>query len=202
MTTPIEALIHLSRQEPTHDDFSAFQIEVRDETNNRGIAALLAANADLALRSAIDRNLLVREGHFQDLFSPRGILNSFEAKIRIGYHMGIYGDQHKQNLDCIRAIRNAFAHMPKPLNFDTPEVRAVCDLMTMPAPIAPHTINTQTGKPAFELVGGKTARQRYIKICSRVSHNRFWIGTTISPGIQCDPTNVHVRMKARHVRLP
>jgi hypothetical protein len=186
MTTPIEALIHLSRQEPTHDDFSAFQIEVRDETNNRGIAALLAANADLALRSAIDRNLLVREGHFQDLFSPRGILNSFEAKIRIGYHMGIYGDQH----------------MPKPLNFDTPEVRAVCDLMTMPAPIAPHTINTQTGKPAFELVGGKTARQRYIKICSRVSHNRFWIGTTISPGIQCDPTNVHVRMKARHVRLP
>jgi hypothetical protein len=88
MTTPIEALTHLSRQDPTHDDFLAFQAEIKDETNNRGVAALLAANADIALRVAIDRNLLVREDHFQDLFSPRGILNSFEAKVRIGYHMG------------------------------------------------------------------------------------------------------------------
>ena len=131
MTTPIEALTRLSRQVPTRADFEAFHAEIKDETNNRGVTALLAANADIGLQLAIERNLLVTEtdDHFGDLFRPGGLLNNFGAKIRIGYHMGIYGNVHKKNLDCILAVRNAFAHAPKPLTFDTPEVKAVCDLL-------------------------------------------------------------------------
>ena len=136
------------------------------------------------------------------MFHQAGILNSFEAKIRVGYYMGIYGHVHKNNLDCIKAIRNAFAHAATPLSFETPEVKAACDLMKQPKPIHPHAINAKTGKPEFEIVGGESARDRYIKICSRVAHNLFWIGTTISPGILTDPADPTVPVKARPVPLP
>lgn len=203
MTTPLDALIHLSRQDPTPEHFVAYLAELKDEKNNRGVAILVAANAEIALRTAIHRNLLVKEDTYKELFhAQRGILSSFEAKIRIGYSMGIYGDVHKTNLDCIKAIRNAFAHSAQPISFDTPQVRSVCDLMQQVDAIAPRTIVSATGKPEFELLGNETSRERYIKICTRVAHNLFWIGTTISPGIQCDPENVHVPMTARPVPLP
>jgi hypothetical protein len=203
MTTPLEALISLSRRDPTPEHFSAFSAEVKDEKNNRGVAILLAANAEIALRTAIHRNLLVKEDSYSELFhAQRGILSSFEAKIRIGYSMGIYGDVHKINLDCIKAIRNAYAHSAQPISFDTPEVKAVCDLMQQVDAVAPRAVNAKTGKVEHDLLGNETPRERYIKICGRVAHNLFWIGTTISPGIQCDPTNAYVPMTARHVPLP
>lgn len=202
MTTPLEALVSLSRQNPTPEHFADFQAEIKDEKNNRGVAILLAANAEIALRVAIDRNLVVREDSHKDLFSPRGILSSFDAKIRIGYCMGVYGNVHKNNLDCIRAIRNAYAHAAQPLTFDTAEVKAVCNLMAQVEAIFPRSVNAKTGKTEFELTGEETARERYIKICSRVTHNLFWIGTTISPGILYDPSNIHSSVKNRPVPLP
>jgi hypothetical protein len=201
MTTPLEALAHLSHRSPTPEGFTGFLQEVNAEKNDRGAAILLGSNAENALQVAIDRNLVVREDAYKLLFHSSGPLSSFEAKIRIGYAMGIYGDQHKNALDCIKGIRNAFAHAVHPISFETAEVREVCNLMTIPEVILPRSVEPETGEPALKLVGKETPRLRFKKVCEAVSHNLFWIGTTISPGILCDPTNVLIPMKARRVPL-
>jgi hypothetical protein len=54
--------------------------------------------------------------------------------------MGLFGDQMKHNLECIRGIRNAFAHAVIPITFETSELKAVCDTMMMPEICFPRAI--------------------------------------------------------------
>jgi hypothetical protein len=99
MTTPLEALASLSRQDPTIQSFWGFHEEVNAEKNERGAAIILAANAEIALRYAIKRHLIVTDHSEKYLFHSSGPLRSFEAKIRIGYSMGLYREQTKNNLE-------------------------------------------------------------------------------------------------------
>ena len=173
MTTPLEALARLSRKDPTPEYFARFHAEISAEQNHRGAAILLAANAEICLRYAIKRHLATTDDAEQILFQSGGPLRSFEAKIRVGYTMGLYGEQTKRNLDCIKAVRNAFAHAVIPINFDTAEVKAVCDLMTMPEILPPRALDATTFQPRGILPDFPTARERFQKICEAVSHNLF-----------------------------
>lgn len=189
MTTPIEALAYLSRQEPTYAHFQAFQAEVNAEKFDRGAAILLATNCETCLRYAIQRNLIVAaDDVYQKIFRSGAPLGSFEAKIRIGFAMGIFREQTRNNLNAIKAIRNAFAHSIVPINFETPEVRAVCDLLIMPEIMWPRAISVATGNPTGNIPPDATTRVRFQKISEALSHNLFNFGTTISGGIPSDPT--------------
>jgi len=53
-------------------------------------------------------------------------LNTFHAKIVMGYSLGIYGKITRDDLHRIKRIRNAFAHSFRPITFDTPEVSKEC----------------------------------------------------------------------------
>jgi len=187
MTTPLEALAYLSRQDPTSDYLAAFRDEVNAEKFDRGAAILLAANVEICLRFAIERNLVTTGDYYRLLFRSGAPLNSFESKIRIGYTMGLFGDQTKYNLDCIKGIRNAFAHSIIPINFETREVKAVCETMNTPEICFPRSIAAST----LEAVGtGPTqtsSRSKFQKICEVLSHNLFQFGSTISRGIPSDP---------------
>jgi hypothetical protein len=83
------------------------------------------------------------------------------------------GAQTKNNLDCIKGLRNAFAHAVIPIDFDTPEVNAVCEQMTMPKILAPRAIEAATGLPTGRLPDLVMPRQRFQKICEAVAHNLF-----------------------------
>jgi hypothetical protein len=172
MTSPLEALEYLSRQDPTHEYFSRFQAEVNAERNERGAAILLAANTELCLRYSIQRHLITVEDGERMLFSPRGELRTFGAKIQFAFLKGLYETTTKQNLDCIRGIRNAFAHAVIPISFETSQVKTVCDIMTMPEILAPRAID-QSGTPRGTLSESPTARERFQKICEAVAHNLF-----------------------------
>jgi hypothetical protein len=186
MTTALEALARLSRQEPTPEYFIAFQEEINAEKNDRGAAILLACNVEICLRFAIDRNLTLGIDAYKDLFHTGGPLRSFEAKIRVGYNMGLFRDQTKHNLDCIKGIRNAFAHSITPIMFATAEVKTVCDTMTMPEICFPRAIDAKTHEPRGTLPVDATARLKFQRICEATSHNLFVFGT-ISRGIPSDP---------------
>jgi hypothetical protein len=110
MTTALEALARLSRQKPTPEYFIAFQEEINAEKNDRGAAILLACNVEICLRFAIDRNLTLGIDAYKDLFHTGGPLRSFEAKIRVGYNMGLFRDQTKHNL----SIASKEFGMPSP----------------------------------------------------------------------------------------
>jgi len=174
-----DALSQLTRQDPTPEHFSEFMGQVNAEKNDRGAAILLACNAEIALRYAIRRQLTTTEDAEAILFRFGGPLRSFEAKIRVGYAMGLYREQTKNNLDCIRSVRNAFAHSVIPIRFDTLQVKAVCDLMTMPEIMPPRAVDPPTGLPQ-PIPGSTTTRQRFQRICEAVSHNIFLLGVHIA----------------------
>jgi len=160
---PLEALANLSRQEPTPEYLQAFHEEVNAERFDRGAAILLACNVEICLRYAIERNLTVNGDPYKILFRTGAPLNSFEAKIRVGYAMGIFLDQTKNNLSCIKVIRNAFAHSMIPLRFDTPEVDAACDEMQMPEISFPRAITAGTTESVGALPPNPTLRQKFQK---------------------------------------
>jgi hypothetical protein len=187
MTKPLEALAFLSRQDPTEEYLLAFHQEVNAEKNDRGAAILLASNLEVSLRYAISGNLAVVDDNYKVLFHTGAPIRSFEAKIRIGYAMGIFGEQTKYNLDCVKGIRNAFAHAVIPITFETAEIKAVCETMVMPEILYPQAISGTTGEPIGALQPNATNRQKFQKICEALSHNLFWFGTTISRGIRSDP---------------
>jgi len=171
--TALESLAYLARQDPTPEYFSRFHQEVNAETNERGAAILLAANTELCLRFSIKRHLVTAEDAERLLFRSNGPLRSFEAKTRIGFAMGLYGDETANNLNCIRVIRNAFAHAVIPIGFETAEVIAAVALMTMPDILPPSAVDPETLKPRGTLPQSPTTRQRYQKICEAVAHNLF-----------------------------
>jgi hypothetical protein len=202
MTTYLEALARLSRQEPTIQDFVDFQAEINAEKNDRGAAILLACNVEICLRIAIERNLTVEGEAYRLLFHSGAPLRSFEAKIRAGYAMGLFGDQTKHNLDCVKEIRNAFAHALIPINFETPQVIAVCASMQMPELCLPHTIDSATLAARGSLPTNATARQKFQKVCEAISHNLFVFGSTVCKGTRSDPhIGAHV-VRIRSKPLP
>lgn len=187
MTKALQELAHLSRQEPTPEYFVAFHKEINAERNDRGAAILLACNVEICLRFAISRNLTVGgSDSYKELFLTSGPLWSFEAKIRIGHNMGLFRNHTKSNLDCIKAVRNAFAHAIIPITFDTPQVKRVCEIMTMPEICFPRAIDGKTQEPRGALPANATSRLRFQKICEAISHNLFVFGT-VSRGIPSDP---------------
>src|SRR5580704_5762255 len=58
--------------------------------------------------------------------SDGGPLSSFHGKILIGFAIGMYGPATRHDLLAIKRIRNAFAHAPRSINFDTPEIISEC----------------------------------------------------------------------------
>lgn len=105
------------------------------EYKDRARAIVAVTNLELALETAIlshfvplddmERRLLFSEDHD----SP---LSSFAAKIRIGYALNIYGRHMMDDLNCLRSLRNAFAHASRHVDFSTPEIAAACDVLKLP----------------------------------------------------------------------
>ena len=58
---------------------------------------------------------------------------SFSAKIKIAHAIGVIGDEAKDDLEKIRTVRNTFAHSILEIDFETPEIQAVCKSIKVPA---------------------------------------------------------------------
>jgi hypothetical protein len=100
------------------------------------------------------------ENSWRQLFDPEkgGPLGSFAAKIRVAYAMGLFGPQTRDELDCIKAVRNAFAHGTLSLDFKTPQIMKICNHFSL---YEKSTI--------VEGLWGNTAKDRYISTVAFVS---------------------------------
>jgi hypothetical protein len=58
--------------------------------------------------------------------------STFAAKITMAYALELIGPISRADLNLIRFLRNSFAHSRKPMNFEVPEVRAVCAKLQFP----------------------------------------------------------------------
>jgi hypothetical protein len=91
----------------------------------RASAIIAAAFVEDALRVAIYISLSqISEEEERALFEAEGApLSSFHGKILIGHAIGVYGPVAKTDL----LTGNAFAHAPRSIDFDTPEIIAECN---------------------------------------------------------------------------
>jgi hypothetical protein len=62
-----------------------------------------------------------------EMFDNEGApLSSFHAKIVMGYALGIYGQVTREDLRRMQRVRNAFAHSPRAITFQTLEITEQC----------------------------------------------------------------------------
>jgi DNA-binding MltR family transcriptional regulator len=83
-----------------------------------------AAFLDVYLESLIRMSLVpLGAKDTEALFGPDRPLGTFSSRIRIAQALGIFGPKTAHDLNIMREIRNAFAHVIRKINFDTPEVK-------------------------------------------------------------------------------
>jgi DNA-binding MltR family transcriptional regulator len=134
-----EALRELLRDKVTEEDSlpGLFDFENHDMRRyaDRAAALITATILEQGLEYALASHFVELDpNEHRDLFSEDADapLSSFAARVRLAYALGVFGPKTRDDLTCIRAVRNAFAHAKAHLNFQSPQIIAVCDLLHYP----------------------------------------------------------------------
>ena len=101
--------------------------------NDRATALIVGATLSQRLKQAIERYLVVKNATelgrlFYEAQAPLG---AFASRILMASALGFLRPAERRNLDTFRRIRNAFAHTAQTIQFDTPEVNAECEKLTL-----------------------------------------------------------------------
>src|SRR5262249_31673887 len=103
-----------------------------DSKSDRVTAIVLSAITQDSLVDVIRASMAKRDYEVPWLTDPAGPLGRFKAQILLAYAVGIIGKNAATDLDCIRQIRNKFAHWPlvkhcsgkwESPTFSSPEIR-------------------------------------------------------------------------------
>ncbi len=118
------SLKKLAKQIPKSQELIDILDQVARDQHDKGAALTAASLVDGAIQEALMTKF--SEDSESNLFGPNAPLRPFSAKIRVARALDLFNDLANSDLECIREIRNAFAHTMLPLLFETPEVKAVC----------------------------------------------------------------------------
>jgi hypothetical protein len=140
----INALTKLMRKKVTSDQTKAYFEEVG------------AVGDEDALQTAIAANLKV-DADDAKLFGYDSPMGTF----RIASAIGIIGPATKNDLNLVKAIRNTFAHSKIPMNFETPEIAAAANLLSM----TPVNNGSSTALPFAEAILKYQKRPRFSVAC-------------------------------------
>ena len=105
----------------------------KETESDRAVAILAATQVEDSLESAILSRLSPKltKRDIAELFENEGPISTFSSKIRMAFALRLFGHEVRTDLNCIREIRNVFAHARAPIKFDTPEVaEAVATIKT------------------------------------------------------------------------
>ena len=111
---------------PTGEEVQAIAEEVA-HTSDQSTAILLASLVEHCLEACIVTHLPRHdEATALKLKERDGALSGFYSKIHLGYALGLYSKSFTEELDAIRHIRNAFAHSPRRITFETEQIVNEC----------------------------------------------------------------------------
>lgn len=100
------------------------------EANDRSMALIAGVIVEQRLSRLLEKILRNDGAAFKQSVRTYGFLHPFDAKILLGYMLGLYGQQTRNDLDRIRAVRNRFAHDLDADFSGTNSVRDHCRNMT------------------------------------------------------------------------
>ena len=103
--------------------------DVREELETaspRATAIVGAAFVEDHLQRLIHSRLVHDKKVVEQMFGPSSALGTFSSKINLGFLMGLYSTDARRELDCIRSIRNDFAHELHINSFDIPSIKDRC----------------------------------------------------------------------------
>lgn len=127
----LKALKELSRRPPSAEDIDHLAEGLIDEKRDRATVLVLAVSLEEALRSFLkSRMIKLNRTEEEALFERDAPLSTFSKLIRVAYAFGMIDVDFRRECDCIREIRNAFAHAPGAIDFETPEIKTACLLLT------------------------------------------------------------------------
>jgi DNA-binding MltR family transcriptional regulator len=115
-------LSELARKAIANEEFPEIGEEAF-QSSDRTAAIVLASGVERILEQSIIAVLPRHDDRtVERLLGRDGPLDSFYGKNQLGYALGIYGGTALKNLEAVRKIRNAFAHSPLKINFETAQV--------------------------------------------------------------------------------
>ena len=84
---------------------------------------------------------------------PHSLLSTMSLRTQALYAFGYLGKKQRNQIDCIRHVRNAFAHALKPIKFTTPLVVRECDKL-----VVPHSFSLK----AIEIDKKETYKRKFV----------------------------------------
>jgi hypothetical protein len=166
-------LRNLMRADPTLAQLEALERELyasgSDRTTSVMLGSFVETNLQRLLASVMRDDLDSKDR--RQLFEYEGAVGSFSSKIVVAYALKLIGPTTRSDLDLIRFLRNTFAHSRIPFDFDTPEVRAVCDqlkIVELPGSTIPHMyLHRIPDRNRDDIADPKT---RFISACHSLSY--------------------------------
>jgi hypothetical protein len=150
------SLRDLSGSKVATQDLEAVIEEIKN-TSDRTTAIILASWVERELEESL---FTILPRHDDDtkskLLARDGALGSFYGKIYLAFALGLYDETTRDNLDCIRKIRNAFAHAAISITFETSQVATEVNKLRTRA------IET----PIVDLPGVSSSRRKYMLVCA------------------------------------
>jgi MoaA/NifB/PqqE/SkfB family radical SAM enzyme len=169
----------LSRELLRPEDTEAYQAELL-ESSDRAAALVGASGVEHALRIAILANFTSLDNKRENelFWNPTSPLQSFSSKIHIAYALGVYDDYFFELVASVKEVRNVFAHAIKPISFEHPLVKKVCDKLPE------GEKNLKAARTESLSIG----RRRYVAVCIQLvsiledyAHKRREHGVRVRP---------------------
>jgi len=108
----------------SHDELPA--IEELSGLDDRSAAIVAAALLDAKLDRYLRSALIQDADALDSMFKERGPLGSFGSRINLGYLLGVYSAEARNDLKQIAKIRNTFAHQTGIRSFTESPIRDHC----------------------------------------------------------------------------
>jgi hypothetical protein len=101
--------------------------ELLNDPNDRAAGITAASYLERSLEETLTHRFKkIGATSVDEIFRGAAPLGTFAAKIKFAFSIGLLGERAQHDFNCIREIRNAFAHSKLRATFETKEIQSVC----------------------------------------------------------------------------
>lgn len=156
----------------TPEDWSVWSQQLQSETE-RGLATTASAILDHLVARLIEGFLLDDPSATKRLLgNPFSPLGSFAARTAAAFSLGLISEDERDDLDCIRDIRNDFAHQPTSPSFSDQSIAQKVRNMKIPKLLPKEMLDSYGESPRRIFTDAVAMLSTFIEIRTRDNRER------------------------------